>query len=133
MTQVFDMNALVKAGKDLGLKIEVGSATPGLQIGTTHQTWDEFSLRAIDIFQRLNAKTAVPAPVYYEICFYGANHPDEWNFYIESERKLTDVEVKQKLKDEFIGVDGLTLALLDHIDYIQTISVEEYKTCRGLS
>lgn len=133
MTQLYDMEAIVKAGKELGLKIEVGSDKPGLQIGKTHQTWDEFSGMAKTLFQTLNAKLGVPTTVYYEICFFGAGHPDEWNFYIENSGSLTDEQVKQKLKGEFIGVDGLTLDLLDHIAYIQEISLEEYTECRGLS
>ena len=130
MTQQFDINAIKEIGKQLGLKVEFGSARPGIQAGDTFFSWDAITE---DVNRLFGSLEPVPAPKhYYEICFFGSGHPDEWNFYIESRKPLSKEEVEQVLRMEHIGVDGLTIDLMKHINYVQEISVEEYAECRGL-
>jgi len=66
---------------------------------------------------------------YYEICFYGEGHELDWCFYIKSESKLTNKEVKERLQNEFLGVDGLEQHHINNIDYITEITAEEFTDC----
>lgn len=70
---------------------------------------------------------------YYEIGFYGEGHEKDWTFYIKSQKTLSNDEVKEKLQNEFLGVDGLAQHHIDNIDVIGEITAEEFTSCSGLT
>ena len=69
---------------------------------------------------------------YYEINFYGEGHELDWSFYIKSDKELSQIGVVEKLKNEFLGVDGLTIEHINNIDCINIISGEEFTSCCSL-
>ena len=70
---------------------------------------------------------------YYEIEFYGQLHDKDWTFYLKSEKKLTDQEIKSNLESQFLGVDGLEQHHIDNIVSINEIAGQEFTECCGIS
>lgn len=79
----------------------------------------------------IHAKLTEPKK-YYEICFYGEGHEKDWTYYIKSNERLTYKSVKQKLEDEFLGVDGLEEHHLKNIHFVNNISAEEFENGCGI-
>jgi hypothetical protein len=68
---------------------------------------------------------------YYEINFYGEGHKDDYSWYIKNQKSLTDNEVKEVLKKDFLG-NGVTQEMMNNIVLIQEIDSVEFTLSCGI-
>ena len=69
---------------------------------------------------------------HYEIQTYGEGHKKDFTFYLESAKRLSDEEVVQRLRQDFLGVDGLESHHLDNVVAILPITAEEFTDSCGV-
>lgn len=63
---------------------------------------------------------------YYEIQCYGPRHPQDFTYYLETEKALLKHEVIQRLTDKFIGVNGLEAHHVENAVAVVRISRQEF-------
>lgn len=63
---------------------------------------------------------------YYEIQTYGEGHEKDFTYYLESAKSLSNEEVVERLRQDFIGVDGLEAHHLDNVVDIIPITAKEF-------
>lgn len=70
--------------------------------------------------------------IFYEICFLNPDTEKEWLYFLPSLKALTRQEVRDTLKNEHIGNEGLTVKDLDYIKYIEKTTAYNHQLRNGL-